>query len=135
MMEEGDVPDETGPDWRTPDQRADDIEQAGNLRQQASAGGLRFEVFLPSGLAEWVLDLVAHGVFTDPGEAVFVMLQEQQDLEPHGDLRREILRRSLAASLNGPHPGYSREEVQERLRKRLAEPRPEAAVWQNRGRP
>lgn len=131
-MTEGELPEETGPDWRTPDQRAEDIAQARNLRQQASAGGLRFEVFLPSGLAEWVLDLVAQGVFTDPSEAVFVMLQEQQDLERHGDLRQEILRRSLAASLDDPHPGYSLEEVQERLRERLAEPRPEAAVWRNR---
>lgn len=133
-MTEGELPDETGADWRTPEQRADDIAQARNLRQQASAGGLRFEVFLPSGLAEWVLDLVAKGVFTDPSEAVFVMLQEQQDLEPHSDLRQEILKRSLEASFNDPHPGYSHEEAQEILRKRLAEPRPEAAVWRNKVR-
>ena len=41
------------------------------------------------------------GVFVDPSEAVFVMLGEQKDLEPHDDLRREILRRSLEADFKG----------------------------------
>ena len=31
--------------------------------------------------------------FIDPSEAVFVMLQEAQELEPHHDLRRELLGR------------------------------------------
>ena len=61
-------------DWRTPADRARDIAQAKALREQACKGGLSFEVFLPSGLAEWVLDFVERGVFVDPSEAVFVML-------------------------------------------------------------
>lgn len=61
--------EETEQDWRTAAERESDIAQAGSLREQARKGGLRFEVFLPSGLAEWVLDLVERGVFTDPSEA------------------------------------------------------------------
>lgn len=46
------------------------------LRQQASEGGLKFEAYLPSGLAEWVLDMVEKGIFRDPAEAVFVYMQK-----------------------------------------------------------
>jgi antitoxin ParD1/3/4 len=130
-MNENALPDDDSsqPDWRTPEQRAQDIARATALRQQASKGGLRFEVYLPLGLAEWILDFVAQGVFVDPSQAVFVMLGEQRDLEPHDDLRVEILRRSVEASRNDPHPGFSAEEVEERMRKLLAEPRPEPAAW------
>jgi len=95
---------DTQGDWRTPADRARDIAQAKALREQASKGGLRFEVFLPPGLAEWALDFVEHGVFVDPGEAVFVILGEHKDLAPHGDLRTEILRRSLDAASNDSRP-------------------------------
>jgi antitoxin ParD1/3/4 len=116
-------------DWRTPADRARDIAQAEALREQAREGGVRFEVFLPPGLAEWVLDFVARGVFADPGEAVFVMLGEQKDLEPHDDLRREILKRSLDAAINDPRPPIAHDELQQEMSKRLAEPRPEPALW------
>jgi hypothetical protein len=43
-----------------PEDRARDIAQAKALRGQVSKGGLRCEVFLPSGLAEWILDFVRH---------------------------------------------------------------------------
>jgi len=69
-------------DWRTAAERESDMAQARTLREQARKGGLRFEAYLPSSLAEWVLDLVEKGVFTDPGEAVFVILGEHKDLEP-----------------------------------------------------
>ena len=39
-------------DWRTAAERASDIAQAKELRVQASQGGLRFEAYLPPGLAE-----------------------------------------------------------------------------------
>jgi antitoxin ParD1/3/4 len=116
-------------DWRTSADRARDIAQAKALREQARKGGLRFEVFLPSGLAEWVLDFVERGVFVDPSEAVFVILGEHQDLEPHDDLRTEILKRSLDASINDPRPSITHEELQERMRKRATALRPEPAVW------
>ncbi len=114
-------------DWRTADQKARDIAQARALRDQASKGGLRFEVFLPSGLAEWVLDFVERGVFTDPDEAAFVMLGEQKDIEPHADLREEILRRMLEAAKK--EPTISAEEFKARMDRRRAEPRPEPAAW------
>ena len=91
--------------------------------------GLRFEVFLLPGLAEWVLNFVERGVFADPGEAVFVMLREQKDLDPYDDLRREILKRSFDAAINDPRPPIAHEELQQNIRKRLGEPRPEPALW------
>ena len=120
---------DTQKDWRTPADRARDIAQAKALREPACKGGLRFEVFLPPGLAEWVLDFVERGVFVDPSEAVFVILGEHRDLEPHDDLREEILRRSLDASINDPHPTIAHEEFEEKMYARLAEPRPEPAQW------
>jgi hypothetical protein len=68
-------------------------------------------------------------VFTDPSEAVFVMLGEQQELEPHADLREELLRRSCQQSIDDPHPHISYEEMKERMEKQLALPRPQPAVW------
>ena len=121
--------DEPQTDWRAPEDRERDIAQAKALREHASQGGLRFEVFLPPGLAEWILELVARGVFTDPSEAVFVMLGEERDLEPHPDIRQEILKRSFQAAIDDPRPGVSEEEFEERMRKRLKETRPAPALW------
>jgi len=119
-------------DWRTAEDRASDIAQAKALREQASQGGLRFEVYLPSSLAEWLLDFVERGVFTDPSEAVFVILGEHRELEPHADLREEILRRSLEAAMNDPRPSIPAEEAMGRIARKLAEPRREPAVWRQR---
>ena len=124
--------EDTQPDWRTAAERASDIAQAKELRARASKGGLRFEAYLPPGLAEWVLDFVERGMFTSPSEAVFVILGEHQDLEPHADLRREIVRRSLEAAMNDPHPGIPADEVHAHMERLMAEPRPEPAVWQRR---
>ena len=123
---------EASSDWRTAEDRASDIAQAKALREQASQGGLRFEVYLPSSLAEWLLDFVERGVFTDPSEAVFVILGEHQELEPHADLREEILRRSLEASMNDPRPSIPAEEAMGRIARKLAEPRREPAVRRQR---
>lgn len=123
-----DDPDMQG-DWRTPADRARDIAQAKTLREQACKGGLRFEVFLPPGLAEWVLDFVERGVFVDPSAAVFVILGEHRDLEPHGDLRAEILKRSLDASINDPRPPIPLDAFKKKMAERMAELRPEPAVW------
>jgi hypothetical protein len=103
------------------------IAQAKALRAQAQAGGLRFEAYLPSGLADWILDLVERGVFIDPSEAVFVMLGEQKDLTPHADLRKEILRRSCQEALDGP--SIPHEEVEAWLQRLVDAPRPDPAVW------
>jgi antitoxin ParD1/3/4 len=125
-------PDETdtqGGDWRTPADRTRDIAQAKALQEQARKGGLRFEVFLPPGLAEWVLDFVERGVFVDPSEAVFVILGEHRDLVPHDDLRTEILKRSLDASINDPGPPIPLDEFEKKMAERMAQPRPEPALW------
>ena len=126
------VTEQAEQDWRTAAERESDIAQARTLREQARKGGLRFEAYLPPSLAEWLLDLVEQGVFTDPGEAVFVILGEHKDLEPHADLREEILRRSLQAAMDDPRPGFTAEEVNERMRKLMSEPRAEPAVWRHR---
>jgi antitoxin ParD1/3/4 len=71
-------------------------------------------------------------VFADPSEAVFVLLGEQNDLEPHADLRQESMRRLLQAAMDGPRPGTPAEEVLERLQQKMAGPSPEPAVWARR---
>ncbi len=116
-------------DWRTPEQKAADIAQAKEMREKARKGGLRFEAYVPPDLAEWLLHFVEQGVFTDPSEAVFVILGEHKDLEPHEDLREEILKRSPEASLNDPRPSISSEELEEKMRHKLSQPLPEPAVW------
>jgi antitoxin ParD1/3/4 len=105
------------------------IEQAKALRDQARAGGLRFEAYIPPDLAEWLLDQVERGAFVDPSEAVFVMLTEQRDLEPHADLREEILRRSCQAAMDDPRPGISHDEFKAWLRRLVEMPRAVPAVW------
>lgn len=121
--------EESEQDWRTAAERETGIAQARALREQARKGGLRFEVFLPSVLADWVLELVERGVFTDPGEAVFVILGEHRDLEPHADLREELLRRTLQAAMDDPRPGVTAAELNERMSKLGSEPRAEPALW------
>lgn len=103
--------------------------QARALHARAEAGGLRFEAYLPPDLATWILDKIAAGAFTDPSEAVFVMLGEQQELEPHADLRQEALRRTLQAAMDDPRPGIPAEEVMRALREKFASPQPEPAIW------
>jgi antitoxin ParD1/3/4 len=85
-------------------------------------------------LAEWGLDFVERGVFTDPREAVFVILGEHKDMEPHADLREENLRRSLEGATNDPRPPIPGEEAMAQIARELAEPRPEPAVWRQRGK-
>src|SRR5208337_1519420 len=90
--------------WPAAEEKAKNIAQAKALKEKVQNGGLRFEAYLPPGLAEWLLGLIERGVFVDPSEAVFVILGEHKDLEPHADLRTEILRRSLEAAINDPRP-------------------------------
>ena len=116
--------------WPPPGHQTKAIAQAQALKPVASEGGLRFEVFLPSGLAEWVLELVEAGTFLDPGEAAFVMFGEQKELSAHPDLRRQLLGRSLQASIDDPRPGIRHEEVMAKMKERLSRPLAEPAIWQ-----
>lgn len=122
-------------DWRTEEEKAADIAQAVVLREQAGKGGLRFEAYLPPGLAEWVLDLVAHGVFADPSEAVFVIVGEHKDLAPHADLRRELLNRTLRAAMDDPRPPIPGDVFFANLKSRMDAPLPEPAEWKRRPLP
>jgi antitoxin ParD1/3/4 len=122
-------PDEVDDELYDAAERRAGAAHAAALKEQAEAGGLRFEAYLPSDLAVWLLASIARGDFMDPSEAVFVMLGEQQDLAAYPDLRRELLRRTIEDAANDPHPGFSAEEVFTRIRAKLATPRPPAAVW------
>lgn len=104
--------------------------QARALREQARAGGLRFEAYLTGDQADWLLERVERGLFHDPSEAVFAIVGNFIELEPHRDLRDELLRRMLdvsAADLESARPA---DEVFDELRQELAKPRPEPARWQ-----
>src|SRR3546814_10318758 len=55
--------------------------QAKALREQARAGGLRFEAYLPPALADWLLERIERGTFADPGEAVFRSEEHTSELQ------------------------------------------------------
>lgn len=103
--------------------------QARALRDEAHAGGLRFEAYLPGRLADWLLEQVENGHFVDPSEAVFVMVGLFRDMEPHQDLRDELLRRQLQAAMDDPRPAKAASEVFDALERRYAEPLPPLARW------
>ena len=106
------------------------IEQVQKLKPVAAESGLRFEAYLPPDLAEWVLDQVERGDFVDPSEAIFVYMQQAQELSPHDDLKAELLKRKLEESMKGPF--ISGEDVFERLRCELDEQTDsEPARWEN----
>ncbi|GAB4200718.1 MAG: hypothetical protein Tsb002_36970 [Wenzhouxiangellaceae bacterium] len=106
------------------------IEQAKVLRRKAAQGsGLSFEGFLTPDLAEWILAMVETGEFIDPGEAVYVLMQQAKELNPHEDLRKELLNRMLQEAADSPHPPISGEEAFERLKKIIKEPMPETVRW------
>jgi antitoxin ParD1/3/4 len=104
-------------------------EYAAAIHDQARQSGLRFEAYLPPALADWLLARIESGVFTDPAEAVFVLLTESRELEPHTDLRGELLRRSLQAAADDPRPAIPHEVVEAWLNHLMEAPRPEPAVW------
>jgi Arc/MetJ-type ribon-helix-helix transcriptional regulator len=99
------------------------------LKEQALKGGLRFEAYLPPDLAEWLLGLIERGVFSNPSEAVFVILSEHRELESHADLLDELLSRSLRAAIGDPRPSLSSDDIEKHLRELSDTPLPEAAIW------
>ena len=104
-------------------------DQAKALREQALAGGLRFEAYLPGDMADWLLAQVERGHFVDPSEAVFAIVKNFIDMEPHRDLRDELLGRMLDASAAELESACPADEVFDELRSELAGPRPEPARW------
>lgn len=107
--------------------------QAESLREQARAGGLCFEAYLPPALADWLLERIERGMFADPSEAVFAIVGNFRDLEPHRDLRNELLRRLLQAAVDDARPGIPHEQAQEEMARRRAEPRAAPARWRREG--
>lgn len=107
-------------------------EQAKALRERARSGGLRFEAYLPGSMADWLLERVESGWFADPSEAVFAIFSNYIDLEPHRDLRDELLRRQLDASLEDAKAGRVRDmdEVMDEWHREVTKPRPEPAHWE-----
>jgi antitoxin ParD1/3/4 len=102
-----------------------------SVRRQAAEGGLRFEAYLPPGLAEWVVHLVEQGVFLSPSEAVYVAMQSFQEWDEHPDVKQELLKRAVQKGIDSAEQSdvISGEEFMARLRKELQGPRPEPAVW------
>ena len=111
--------------------RPDNNKDIASVRRQAAEGGLTFEAYLPPALAEWVIGLVEHEVFHSPSEAVFIAMQSFQELDEHPDLQQELLNRAMQKGIDAAEEGGGNpaEEVMERLRKALEEPRAEPAVW------
>ncbi|MDP4026612.1 hypothetical protein Q8W71_28800 [Methylobacterium sp. NEAU 140] len=115
--------------------RATGTARANALKAQAAEGGLHFRAYLPPELATWLLDRIVEGVFISPSEAVFVMLDEQRDLQQHTDLRKELLDRTLQASLDDPAPHIPGEEFFAALKATSADPRPDPAIWEAEAAP
>src|SRR3546814_18305463 len=68
-------------------------DQAKALREQARAGGQRFEAYLPGDMADWLLAQVERGPFVDPSEAVFALVPKFIEMEPHPDFRATLFGR------------------------------------------
>ena len=63
-----------------------------------------------------------------------MILGKHKELEPHADLRRELLKRSIQAAADDPRPGISGKEMKARLREKFKTPLPEPARWEKRSR-
>jgi len=123
-------------EWPNPADKGHAVEQqAKRLRHQVANGGLKFEAYLPPRFALWLLDHIEEGRFLDPAEATFVLLGQARELEPHADLRDELLKRGLQAALDDPQPGVSTQELEAKLREELKKPLLEAPMWEKRRQP
>lgn len=101
--------------------------QAETLLPEAREHGLSLQVYLVPDHAAEILEAVRDGQFTSPEEAIFVLLGEMLEMRQYVDLRKEALRRSLEAAMEGPF--LTSEEVFESLRARRKSWR-EPPVWQ-----
>ena len=115
--------------WPSPDERNYARLQAQELCDRAREGSLRFQAYLPPEIALWLLDHVENGTFHDPSEAAFVLLREAKELEPHADLRSELLKRMILEAADHPRPTIPVGEVKARFEAIRKSPRPEPAVW------
>ena len=51
--------------------------------------------------------MIEREVFTDPSEAVLVILGEHKELQPHRELHDELLRQRTQASIDDPRPSLT----------------------------
>lgn len=123
-------PDGDSCDLRPFAERAHNIAQAKALKDQAEKGGLYVEAWLPPQQAVWLLGLIEQGKFADPGDALFNLIGEAQDLAPHEDLRKELLKRSLDAALNNPGAAVPIEACVPDIMSRMTGAQPDPAVWE-----
>ncbi len=105
------------------------IQQIQGVRDAATVGGLRFEAYLPPELALWLLDRIEQGMFIDPSEAVLVLLDEARELEPHLDLRQELLKRRILSAADDPRPSIPADESMAKFEATRKKLQPEPAVW------
>jgi antitoxin ParD1/3/4 len=75
--------------------------------------------------------MMEQGDFIDPSEAVFVLMGQAKEIEPHQDLKQEVFRRCIAQRIEEAEKGhfYSAEEVWERLDKMIKETT-DPVIWQ-----
>lgn len=104
-------------------------QQAQVVRDAATEGGLRFQAYLPPELALWLLDRIEQCMFIDPSEAVFVLLDEARELEPHSDLRQELLKRRILSAADDPRPSIPADEFMAKFEATRKKLQPEPAVW------
>lgn len=104
-------------------------QQAQIVRAAAAEGGLRFQAYLPPKLALWLLDRIEQGMFIDPSEAAFVLLDEARELEQHSDLRQELLKRRVLSAADDPRPSIPAEEFMAKFETTRKKLRPEPVVW------
>lgn len=121
-------------EWLSPRRQAEASDKARSLRDQATKAGLRFEAFLPSHLALWLLDKIEQGEFIDPAQATYELLKQTRELEPHADLRHELMKRGIQAAIDDPRPPINAEEMREKIAEMARHPPETAAVWEKRTR-
>jgi len=79
---------------------------------------MTFKVFLPESIANWLRKKIGTGVFHDPSEAAFVAFQDLMELDRHPQVRRQLLRTMLQASIDAPRPSIPSDKVLSRFRAR-----------------
>lgn len=108
-------------------------ESARALRDQARAGGLLFEAYLPGSFADWLLGYVEQGRVTDRSEAIFVTVGLFPDLEPHQELRDRLLRRMIQATVDDQPSSRPADEVFDSLKRKYTGSLSTPARWKKNG--
>lgn len=121
--------DEPVPAWPSQELREWARDQAHAVRDAATEGGLRFQAYLPPELALWTLDRIEDGMFIDPSEAAFVLFNQARELEPHQDLRQELLKRRILSAADDPRPGIFADDLMAKFEAARKKPLPEPAIW------